>query len=52
MGVIPDMPAYVFCGGYGQIRGVDEGMAESVRLERYKKEDAALWDGRILFLRE
>ena len=29
-GVIPDLPAYVFCGGYGQIRGVDEGMAESV----------------------
>ena len=29
VGVIPHVQAYVFCGGHGQIRGADEGMAES-----------------------
>lgn len=50
MGVVPYLQAYVFRGGYGQVCGTDEGVAECQRLDD-KKEEAALGEVHPLFER-
>ena len=52
MGAVPHLQAYVLRGGYGQVCGVDEGVAECQRLDcKNVKEDTAFKEAHPL-LRE